>query len=216
MHKLFTQSLFCGPAYAPHAAHPAAAGRCTWSKQESKPCSMSFSREVAQERKAKAQGLTVAADLCSFVSGAGGASCAVEGEGGAAALVGKDRAVLPVSWDPMRSSRAPRSALDVQPCKTGGWGEHEKVLKGETSSLGRKGGRCWRLRPSSVKGLGQGGGSKQLWSTVWCQVCSLTPLSPLCNGFHLLLPCSQGALTHLLASTGLSMPVATQEKQEDS
>lgn len=42
-----------------------------------------------EERKAKAQGLTVAAaDLCSFVSGA------AEGEGG------KDRVVLPVSWDP--------------------------------------------------------------------------------------------------------------------
>lgn len=113
-------------------------------------------------RKAKAQGLTVAADLCSFVLGAGGASCAAEAEGGAAAPGGKNRAVLPVSWDPMQRSGAPRSALDTQPCKTGGWGEREKVLKGETPNLGRKGGRCWGLRPSRIKGLGQGGGSKQL------------------------------------------------------
>lgn len=162
MHKLFTQSLFCRPAYAPHAVHPAAAGRRTWSKGESKPCSVSSSREGAQERKAEARGLTVAADLCSFVPGAGGASCAAEGEGGAAAPGGKDRAVLPVSWDPTRSSGAPRSALDSQPCKTGGWREHEKVLKGETSDLGRKRGRFGGLRPSSVRGLGQGGGSKQL------------------------------------------------------
>lgn len=46
----------------------------------------------------------------------------------------------------------------------------------------------------------------------WCQVCSPTPLFHPCNGFHLLLPCSQCAFTHLLASTVLSMPVATQEK----
>lgn len=86
------------------------------------------------------QGLTVAADLCSFVSGVEGSSRAAEGEGGAAAPGGKDRVVLPVSWDPTQSNGAPRSALDVQPCKTG-WGKPEKVLKRETSNLSRKGGR---------------------------------------------------------------------------
>lgn len=115
MHKLFTQSFFCKMVHTPHSVHPAAAGG------ESKPCSMSFFREVAQERRAKAQGHTVAADLCSFFSDAGGSSRAAEGEGGAAAPVGKDRVVLPVSWDPTQSSGAPRSALDTQPCKTG-WG----------------------------------------------------------------------------------------------
>lgn len=91
MHKLFAQSLFCGPVETPHAVHPAAAGR------ETEPCSISSSRKAAQERRTKAQGLTVAADLCSFVSGVEGSSRAAEGEGGAAAPGGKDRVVLPVS-----------------------------------------------------------------------------------------------------------------------
>jgi len=47
------------------------------------------------------------------------------------------------------------------------------VLKGETSNLGRGGGRFWGLRPGTAKGLGQGGGSEQLL------VSGLLPDTPL-------------------------------------
>lgn len=202
MHKLFPQVFFCMPAYTPHTAHPAAVGRESGQR--------ALLQRSGTERRAKGHGLTVAAELGSSVSGAGGASGAAGGEAGAAAPGGKDRVALPLSWDPTQSSGAPCSALDTQPCKTGGQGEHKKVLKGETSHLGRKGGRFGGLRTSTFKGSGQGGSSTQLWSTGW-PVSGLFPNSTPCSSFHLPLSCSQGAPAHLLTSTGLSMPVATQE-----
>lgn len=135
------QGCACTPRSAPCCSrenHVERAGKRTL--QEYPPPEQCCSR--AKQRKAL--GLTLAADLCSFLLSSGGASYAAEGEGG------KDRVVLPVSWDPRQGNGAPCSALDVQPCKTGG-GECRKMLKEEASNLGRAGRRCWGMRPGRVK-----------------------------------------------------------------
>lgn len=54
-------------------------------------------------KESESPGLTVAAALCSSAVGAGGGSRAAGAEPGAAAPGARDRVVLPVSWDPVRS-----------------------------------------------------------------------------------------------------------------
>lgn len=84
-------------------------------------------------------------------------------------------------------------------------GESVRRCSREKSHLDRKGGRFGGLRPSTFKGLGQGGGSTQLWSTDW-PVSGLFPDSTLLHATVFISPCPAPKVHQPICSPAQGFP----------